>query len=193
MLPIKRLQDILESRSLFSINLVLPWRNRAMSGNLAAGGSAGEKAMSAIPTTRRLIEAYAESEPWKEHHDRAMLCRDIEELMTWGIHLFRGLCELEANLQSRALARKGEGLGLESAEFERVYRLWVTTSEGVLRLAGDLSEDGFPVDGLDEFRRIAEEARCQIGLWDLEPEIRPIEEVLPLVRPENPRPDRYGA
>jgi hypothetical protein len=49
------------------------------------------------------------------------------------------------------------------------------------------------VDGLDEFRRIAEEARCQIELWDLEPEIRPLEEALPLVRPGNPRPDRYGA
>jgi hypothetical protein len=164
-----------------------------MSGNLAAGGSASKNEMSAIPTTRRLIEAYAESEPWKEHHDRAMLCRDIEELMTWGVHLFRGLCDLEANLQSRALARRGEGLSLDSAEFEQAYRLWVTTSEGVLRLAGDLSEEGFQIDGLDKFRRIAEEARCQIELWDLEPEICPIEDALPLVRPENPRPDRYGA
>jgi hypothetical protein len=148
--------------------------------------------MPAIRTTRRLIKAYAESEPWKESHDRAMLSYEIEELITWGIHLFRGLTDLEATLQSRALAKKEAPDDRDWSEFEGAYRMWVSASNMILAPASELVEEGFQVDGLNEFRRIAEEARCQIELWDLEPEIRPIEEALPSIRPENPRPTRYG-
>ncbi len=121
-----------------------------------------------------------------------MLCYDIEKLMRWGIHLFRGLSELDVILQARALGSKEATPSLDGTELEWAYRKWVTTSEGVLRLAEGLAEEGFQVDSLEEFRRIAEEARCQIDLWDLEPEIRAIDEALPLIRPVNPRPDRYG-
>jgi hypothetical protein len=148
--------------------------------------------MSAISTTSRLVEAYAESQPWKEDHARAMLCGDIEEAMTWGIHLFRGLSDLEAHLQARVLRGKVAPGHFDWGEFERVYRLWVKASEGFLRLAENCVEDGLQVEGLGEFREIVEEARCQIELWDLEPEIRPLEEALPLIRPGNPRPARYG-
>lgn len=147
--------------------------------------------MSAISTTRRLIEAYA-SEPWKEQHDQAMLCRDIEEAMAWGVRLYRGLMEEEAAIQARALARRGEESAPDLSEFEEVFRQWVATSEMVLRVVERLADKGLQVDGLDVFRRVAEEARCQLELWDLEPEILPIEEALSLVRPENPRPNRYG-
>jgi hypothetical protein len=148
--------------------------------------------MSTISTTYRLISTYADPEPWKEYHDRAILCRDIEETIAWGIYLFRDLSDLEARFQARVFGG-GEVLhNLDRNEFERAYRLWVTGSMAILREAEGLAEEGFPVNGLDEFRGIAEEARCQIELFDLEPEIRPIEEVLPLIRPENPRPARYG-
>ena len=86
--------------------------------------------------TRRLIEAYAETEPWKEQHDRVMLCYDIEKLMRWGIHLFRGLSELEVILQARALGSKGATPSLDWTELEWAYRKWVTTSEGVLPCGG---------------------------------------------------------
>jgi hypothetical protein len=122
-----------------------------------------------------------------------MLCRDLEETMTWGITLFRGLNEMEGWLQARVLGGR-EGLHqLDQSEFERAYRLWVTASETILRFAEELAREGFSVEGLDTVRGITEEARCQVELWDFEPEIRPIEEVRPLVRPENPRPGRYGA
>jgi hypothetical protein len=149
--------------------------------------------MSAIPTTRRLIEAYAESEPWKLHHDRAIVCHDVEEAMQWGIRLFRGLSEQEATLQARAIASRADGPTPEMNEFEQVFRRWVERSEMTLCAATEFSEEGFVVAGLDEFRRIVEEARCQMELWDFEPELLPTEEARLHLRPENPRPGRYGS
>jgi hypothetical protein len=149
--------------------------------------------MSAISTTRRLISSYAECEPWKEHHDQAMLCWDVEEKMAWGINLLQGLSDLEARLQARVLGGREAWQKLDLAEIEQAYRSWVTGSESLLRQAEALAEQGFPLDGLAEFRGKVEEVRCQIELWDLEPEIRPIEEALPLTKPENPRPARYGS
>jgi hypothetical protein len=148
--------------------------------------------MSAIPTTRRLIRAFAEAEPWKVHHDRAMACRDIEEAMGWGVRLFQGLSEQEAILQARAIASRGDEPSPDMSEFEQVFRQWIEISEMILSVATRLSEEGYAVDGLDEFRRVAEEARCQVELWDFEPEILPIEEALLRVSPGNPRPERYG-
>ncbi len=55
-----------------------------------------------------------------------------------------------------------------------------------------LSAKGYDVEGLDDLRRAVEEGRCQIELWDLESELPAIEEARPFLRPENPRPARYG-
>ena len=141
-------------------------------------------------TTYRLISTYAAQEPWKEHHDRAILCRDVEETITWGIYLFRGLTELEAHLQ--ALALRGAGAVPDWSEFERAYRLWVTASESMLLVAETLAAEGFPIDDLAKLHEIAEEARCQVDLWDLEPEIRPLLSAA-LAQAGQPPTARYGA
>jgi hypothetical protein len=121
-----------------------------------------------------------------------MACRDIEEAMGWGIRLFRGLSEQEAILQARTIAGRGDEPNPDMSEFEQVFRQWVEISEMILIAAATLSEEGFKPDGLDEFRRVAEEARCQVELWGFEPELLPIEEARLRLRPQNPRPERYG-
>jgi hypothetical protein len=166
-------------------------RSLRVDGSVRTQVISGRPEMSAIPTTRRLIEAYAESEPWKLHHDQAMACRDIEEAMRWGVRLFRGLSEQEAALQARAIASRGHGPDLDMSEYEELFRQLVEMSEMILRGAAKLSEEGFKVEGLDEFRRVAEEARCQVELWGFESELLPIEEARLRLRPENPRPERY--
>lgn len=148
--------------------------------------------MSAIATTRRLIEAYAGSEPWKVQHDRAMACRDIEEALGWGIRLYRGLCEQEATLQARAIAGQPGEADSDTREFEQVFREWVATAQMILSAAATLAEEGFQMDSLEEFRQVTEEARCQVELWEFAPELLPVEAARPDLRPENPRPERYG-
>jgi hypothetical protein len=148
--------------------------------------------MPATGPTSRLISTYTESAPWKEDHDQAMHCSDVEVAMTWGVALFRGLCRLEANLQARVLEGREAADQIDWDEFDQAYRAWVVKSEALLQLAGGLADNGFQVNGLDEFRAAVEEGRCQIELRELEPTIRPIEEALSLVKPDNPRPARYG-
>jgi hypothetical protein len=148
--------------------------------------------MLAFRTTGRLIQTYAESDPRTEGHDRAMWCRAIEEILGWGIRLLRGLAEIEAELQARALGGKVAPSDPVWAEHDRAYRSWVAGSEGFLKAATELSEEGYDVHDLDEFRRAVEEARCQVELWELESELPTIEEMRPLARPQNPRPARYG-
>lgn len=148
--------------------------------------------MSAIPMARRLIEAYAASEPWKVDHQRAMACRDIEEAMAWGIRLLRGLSDEQATLQARAIAGRSEEIDRQLAEIEDLFRQLVVNLRMTLAGAEHLTQEGFPLDGLDEFRGLAEEAQCQVELWDFERELLPIEEARPRLKPENPRPERYG-
>ena len=62
----------------------------------------------------------------------------------------------------------------------------------MLRVAAKLADEGFRVDGLDEFRQAADEARRQTELWDMESELLPIEEARAHLQPDNPRPERYG-
>jgi hypothetical protein len=149
--------------------------------------------MPATSTTYNLISAYAGQEPWKRDHDGAMLCRDLEETIAWGINLFRGLNEMEEWLQSGGIEGRNGLHSLDQDEFERAYRLWVKASEAIVRFAEELAHQGLSINGLEKFRAINEEARCQVELWDFEPELRPIEETRALIRPDNPRPDRYGA
>ena len=148
--------------------------------------------MPAFQTTNRLIRVYAESEPWTEHHDRAMFCRSLEEVLGWGVIIRRRLAEIEVILQAQALEGEVPSSHPIWAEYDKLYRLWVVASEGFLKHGTELAEEGYEVDGLDEFRRALEEARCQVELWDLEAELPAIEEMRPFARPENPRPARYG-
>ena len=149
--------------------------------------------MAAFRTTGRLIQAYAESEPWKESHDRAMFCRSLEEVLGWGVRIFRGLTDLAVIEQARALEADGTTPTVVWSEYERIYRAWVEASESYLMHAMKLSEEGYAIEGLDEFRRVFEEAHCQTELWDFEPELAPIEDARFIASPGNPRPARYGA
>jgi hypothetical protein len=148
--------------------------------------------MPAIRTTRRLLSAYADREPWKEGHDEARGCLDVEEKLAWGVPIFKGLLDLEARAQAHAL----KGPSPEAEQLLELmplfYQLWAEASEFYLGRARAFSESGYEVEGLDEFQATVEEARCLLGNLGLEEEIRPMEALMGLARPENPRPDRYG-
>lgn len=149
--------------------------------------------MPAIQTTRRLLSAYADTESWRRDHAEARSCLDIEEKLAWGIHVFRGLLDLESRAQSLALKNPT----LEATQLLELmpvfYQLWTEASEFYLERSLTFVGTGFEVDGLDEFRETVEEARCLLGNLALEDEIRPIEDLIADAKPENPLPERYGA
>lgn len=142
-------------------------------------------------TTRRLLTAYADEEQWKRDHVEAQTCLNVEETLAWGVHLFRGLLDLESRAQFHAFndpVRCVEELLEAMPEF---YKSWLSSSERHLATAMKFQAKGYTVEGFDEFRACVEEARCLLGNLDLEDQIRPFEELASMARPENPRPERY--
>lgn len=152
--------------------------------------------MSSIRTTSRLILAYAQTgfEEWKSDHDLAMVCRDVEEAITWGIQLFRGLTKIEAGLQAEVCrsqlseAQYGPLYASIANDYQRLFE----TFEKILETEEKLGRFGYALDGVEEFHEVAEEARCVVDSMELESKVRPIEELIPWAKPDNPRPERYG-
>ena len=148
--------------------------------------------MPAIHTTRRLLSAYADKEPWKQAHDKTQMCLDVEEKLAWGVHLFRGLVDLEARQQAHAMQRPDADAVQFLEVMPLLYQVWLDASEFFLDAARGFANCGYVVDGLEPFEATVEEARCLLENLALEDEIRVAEELISIARPENPRPDRYG-
>jgi hypothetical protein len=143
--------------------------------------------------SRRLVLAFAEAEPWKIDHQRAMLCRDIEDDMAWGIRLMSGLAEEEATFQALVLAGGPAGdIEAGMAGIDECRRVLVEVCEKILETAESLRRDRDAIDGIEEFRAAIEEARHRVEAAEFEQELPPLETMRPLLRPENPRPERYG-
>lgn len=147
--------------------------------------------MPATRTTRRLISAYADTESWRTDHAEAQSCLDVEEKLSWGVHLFRGLLDLEARTQALVLKGPTPDAGELLELMPLFYQLWTEASEFYLDRARSLLATGYAVEGLDEFQETLEEARCLLGNLGLEDQLRPIEELIADAKPENPRPERY--
>jgi hypothetical protein len=140
--------------------------------------------MPAIRTTRRLLSAYAEQEPGKGIQNETLSYLDVEERLAWGVHIFRGLLDLEARAQAHALRRPSAEVELLLEVMPVFYRLWAEVSEHDLERAKESVQRGDTVEGLEQFQETLEEARCLLGTLGLE-------DLLEQARPENPRPERY--
>ncbi len=152
--------------------------------------------MATLRITRRLLSAYTDKESWKNDHKNdhieAQSCLDVEEVLAWGVTLYRGLNDMEARAQTRASGRAGTEEALMLEVMPLLYKLWLDASEFFLDRARGFVRAGYSVAGLEAFEATVEEARCLSENLGLEDEIRPIEELMARVRPENPRPGRYG-
>lgn len=141
---------------------------------------------------KRLVAAYAVDEPWKIDHDGVKKCWEAEDLLASGIALYRRIVVLDADLQKKLIGKPAEMIEQYVTDIDELYRAWLEASERWRAKAERFVAQGYPVDGLDEFRAVVEEAAIIVGNAEFEAELRPIAEQLALVRPENPRPERYG-
>lgn len=147
--------------------------------------------MPAIRTTRRLLSAYAENEPWKTEYNRSQGCFDVEEKLAWGVPIFKGLLDLEARAQAQGLRKSSPEVDQLLELMPLFYQLWSEVSETYLKQAREFVEQGHSVEGLDEFQETVEEARCLLENLKLEENMHPIEKLIEQAKPNNPDPDRY--
>jgi hypothetical protein len=139
----------------------------------------------------RILAAYAEAEPWKADHDAAMRSLELEEVIAVGNLAFEVVSFIDATWQDHVATGRVPFRDEDDRRVGQLYRRWVEISERKLDEVERLAREGYEIRGADAFRTHLEEARAILESRELEAHMRPIEQILPLVK-GNPRPERYG-
>lgn len=148
--------------------------------------------MSAVSTFEQIqsLMSYADTESWK----RASTEADLRAALEKGIEVFGKILELEAGAHVVGL-RDSEEASHAVEEYlaflPPCYKVWLDASRKLLEIAHDFRDRGSAIEPLEDFELAVEEATAILENAALEREIRPMEELVARVRPENPRPDRY--
>lgn len=113
-----------------------------------------------IDIIREQLKLYEEQpEKWKRDHDRAMACREVEELIAFGNHVFGRISRLDEHWHGLMFREEIP----YSAEFEKdlldLYRDWLNTSEQLLPSIKRLELDEYVVDGAEQLRDHCEAIR----------------------------------
>jgi hypothetical protein len=113
-------------------------------------------ARNGLNTTARTLRAYAEeTEQWKQDHDEAMECRDLEETLRLGNCLYRTVQEIAESRRQTALDPN------DFQEIEEYYKWWIKPCAFLLGRIDkfDRSFDG-GVEGAVEFRENCKQAKA---------------------------------
>ena len=105
-----------------------------------------------------MVQRYCEdSERWQRDHADAMAVRDVEEWIRIGLGLFANIQSAEA----RAYSAKVEAADIErlDSEFADEFTAWLKPPEMLLAAAVTWTQQGFQVEGVDEFREAIAQAR----------------------------------
>lgn len=101
----------------------------------------------------RQLELYGEdSEAWKVDYEAAERCFKIEKKLSFGVHLFRHLCWLDAAWLQRLKEKKVKYNPEVSEAITKLFQLWQKPCEKVLEAIASLEGEGFDVVGANEFR-----------------------------------------
>ena len=153
--------------------------------------------MSSLALTDRMLAHFAEWDVWtakRERKRRLDLARQTtEERIKYGMHVLRDIGELEADFMENGPA--GENHRAEiNLFFDRtksLYQEWVRVSKTVAAKAERLEAKGFPVEGLELFRRILADTVNRVECLELEDLVPPTQDVMAQCSFENPDPERY--
>jgi hypothetical protein len=110
---------------------------------------------SRLNAVRRCLRSCEEGrELWKESHDLAMACCDVQEQLALLSYLFERINRADEATRESVFAGRQD----YSAELEGIYRLWADVAGKYLDVVGNLESRGFGVEGADELRSRLREA-----------------------------------
>jgi hypothetical protein len=139
----------------------------------------------------RILAAYDEAEPWKADHDASMQCFEMEEVIAVGNLAYELISFIDATWQQYVARGKVLFKEEDDSQIGQFYRKWVEISERRIVEIESLTREGSEIQGADRFLILLVEAKAILDSRELEDQMRPIEDILPLVK-GNPRPERYG-
>jgi hypothetical protein len=109
------------------------------------------------------VEAYEES--WKEDHDVALRCRDVEEVLAVGIAVFELLRRVEQTWRE-AVFREVEDFNAEDdAAIRQCYHNWLLPTEAFLGRLPPFERRFGAIEGVAEIRDRVQEARGLLASW----------------------------
>jgi hypothetical protein len=112
---------------------------------------------------RRQLTAYEES--WKQDHDEAMRCRDLEDVIAVGVSTFHLLRRIEQAWRDRVFRGTEAFAPEDDAGYREGYRLWLQTTESLLAQASSLAERFGTVSGAEELQECVRQARDLLAGW----------------------------
>jgi hypothetical protein len=117
-----------------------------------------------IPAWMTVAEAYQEA--WKRDHDLAMECRDCEELVAIGLHVYGLLEEREARWRDQVFHGAVPFEAKLDEAFRRAHELWVMTTQAILQEQVDGLERQFDeVKVAGELRRLLSVVQAALSDW----------------------------
>jgi hypothetical protein len=114
---------------------------------------------------RRQLTAYAES--WKQDHDAAMRCRDVEEVVAVGVSTYALLHDREQSWRDRVFRGTDEYSAEDDAAQREGYRLWLATTEAILVRVVALEQQFGIVEGAPELSEHARAVRALLADWQV--------------------------
>jgi hypothetical protein len=93
------------------------------------------------------------SEAWKDDHDLATACFELEELVATGIDAVDAINRADEWLRSRVASGKAKYDAIQDARIDALYQQWMHGSDRVIALLDQFEKKGFEVRGAEQFRR----------------------------------------
>jgi len=111
-----------------------------------------------------VAEAYQEA--WKRDHDLAMGCRDCEELVATGLHVYGLLEECKARWCEQVFRGAISFSENRDKAFRRAHQLWVMTTQAILQeVVDDIERQFDEVKGATELRRLLPIMEAALRDW----------------------------
>jgi hypothetical protein len=101
---------------------------------------------------RCLRSCEAGRELWKEDHDLAMVCCDVQEQLALLSYLFERINRADEAAREAIFAGRQDYNPEFDLELESVFRQWSDVAGKYLDMVGKLELQGFSVEGTDELR-----------------------------------------
>jgi hypothetical protein len=115
--------------------------------------------LSRLNAVRRCLRTCEEGrELWKEDHDLAMVCCDVQEQLALLVYLFERIHRTDESAREAIFAGRQDHSPEFDRELENVYREWASVAGKYLDVVEKLESQGFFVEGADQARHRLREA-----------------------------------
>ncbi len=117
------------------------------------------------PVLTRQVECFDElvkDESWKRDHEDANACWELEQVLQFGLTIYRLFMKTDEVISDAILSDRCESPRQARAAFDSLLAWWLRPCETVNRVIRSLEDKGYMVEGAAEFRKHFAEAKWML-------------------------------